>query len=30
LLFSLKKYMTGSQFNPVAELNIRQLKSLYN
>lgn len=30
LLFSLKKYMAGSQFNPKAELNMDQLKGLFN
>jgi len=30
LLFSLKKYMTGRQFNPTSELNIDKLKKLYN
>ena len=30
LLFSLKKYMAGSKFNPTVELSIDQLKKLYN
>jgi len=30
LLFSLKKYMAGSQFNPNVELSTDQLKKLYN
>ena len=30
LLFSLKKYMAGSQFNPTVELSTNQLKKLYN
>ena len=30
LLFSLKKYMAGSQFNPTAELSFDKLKKLYN
>jgi hypothetical protein len=30
LLFSLKKYITGSQFNPGTELNVNLLKRLYN
>jgi hypothetical protein len=30
LLFSLKKYMAGSQFNPGVELNINIIKGLYN
>ncbi|HEY3372749.1 MAG TPA: beta-glucuronidase, partial [Prolixibacteraceae bacterium] len=30
LLFSLKKYMAGSQFNPAVDLNINKIKELYN
>jgi len=30
LLFSLKKYMAGSQFNPTVEFSTDQLKKLYN
>ncbi len=30
LLYSLKKYMTGSQFNPTMELNLNKIKELYN
>ncbi|RLD32944.1 MAG: beta-galactosidase, partial [Bacteroidetes bacterium] len=30
LLFSLKKYMTGTQFDPIVKLNVNQITSLFN